>query len=308
MGKSSLRHQVKRALQVLFAPGESRDTSKTQGQAGDRIFSFATITTYLEDGVRMVQWCQETYGVRELSEITPAMVIEYVAHLIDAEVSGGYLGRVKAAIRKLDRGTRALSWQKRTAPEWLPAGGGWHSDARPERAYTLEQAEQLIAALAGAGDPQIALVVRLQCVAGLRVGEAAMVRGQDIDVAAGIVQVRRGSKGGRPRDVTIDPQHREFLQRLQQRAAGHRDGCVFQGRGDRGASLIQRTQTAVATACQTLGILCYGTHGFRKTYAQARYAEEFAAGATDRTAREQLTQELGHNRIAVTYSYVPRQE
>ncbi len=307
MKRASVSHQVKTALEAVFAPGQSRYSLKGQSRDMVPIVGIATMRDYVKAAGKFARWCQAEYDVRWLRDISPAMAADYLQHLRDRELSGGHLGKVKAAIRKLDRAVRVMGWRAADAPEWLPAGGGWHSDARPERAYTPEQAEALITALTGTGDPQVALVVRLQCVAGLRVAEAAMLRGVDIDAETRTLHLRRGTKGGRERTLIVDPQYREFLGELQQRATAHRDGHVFQGRGDRGSSLIKRVETAVAAACQTLGIPCCGTHGFRKTYAQGRYAEVRAAGESDHTAREQVSQELGHSRVSVTYSYVPKQ-
>jgi hypothetical protein len=53
---------------------------------------------------------------------------------------------------------------------------------------------------------------------------------------------------------------------------------------------------------------CCGTHGFRKTYAQERYKLLRSEGLDDRAARLQVARELGHNRVRVTYSYIPRGE
>jgi integrase len=116
----------------------------------------------------------------------------------------------------------------------------------------------------------------------------------------------KGTKGGRPRNVDVDLKHREFLVRLKDRAEGHRDGHVFQGRGHRGQSLVRRTQDAVRCACERLGIESYGTHGFRRTWAQEQHQALLAQGLSDHESRQSLAEELGHGRVAVTYSYVPR--
>ena len=68
----------------------------------------------------------------------------------------------EAAIRKLDVAMRERGWRRRRAPELLEAGGGWHSDRRPERAYTPDQAARIVAFMRRhAGDEQAADVAQL---------------------------------------------------------------------------------------------------------------------------------------------------
>lgn len=138
---------------------------------------------YVDANVRFARWCKARYGIRYLREIEPKMAELYVATLHDRELSGGYIGKVKSAIRKLDAAMREKGWYPANAPVLLKRGGGWHSDRHPERAYTPRQARRLVDTMRErALDKQTADVVWLQRVAGLRVTEAVMIRGQDIDV------------------------------------------------------------------------------------------------------------------------------
>ena len=85
--------------------------------------------------------------------------------------------------------------------------------------------------------------------------------------------------------------------------------CAFNrwARDQADQSLARRVRSAVQQACIRLGEPCYSTHGFRRTFAQERYRNLRAEGLDDRAARRALAGDLGHNRIDVTYSYVPRQ-
>ncbi len=311
MSKSgSVVRQVEMALQAIFTDGVSRAELKARGLAGQRIVSHRTMQDYLADCCRFARWCKLAYGISYLREITPKMAEEYVQGLVDLDRSGGYIGKVKAAIRKLDVAMKKRGWRKRNAPDLLAAGGGWHSDRRPERAYTPDQAAQIVAFMhEHARDKQAADVAQLQRVVGLRVSEAAMIRGQDLDVSSPdfcVVHVVRATKGGRPRTVTVSVAHRAFLERLVEQAEVHRDGHVFRGRGDRGRSLARRVEGAVRYACDRLEIACYGTHGFRKCWAQELHRMLGGQGFDDQAARREVAQGLGHNRVNVTYSYIPR--
>jgi len=306
VGRPSMIHQTEMALQAMFVPGESRQAHKVAGDAAQHITGIETMRNYVGCGCKFAVACQRDYGVHFLRDITPPMAQEHLLQLHDRELSGGYIGKVVAALRKLDIALRLKKWKTPDAPLWLPEAGGWHSDAHPERAYTPEQAQRLLAALAVARDPRIVRVARLQCIAGLRISEACMLRGADIDVAHCQLHLSKATKGGRGRIVDVAPEQQDFLQELVERAAQHSDGYVFQGRGDRGKSLIRRVQAAVSRATKQEGIPHYSTHAFRKMFAQQRYAEASATGQTDREAREVVSHALGHNRVAVTYSYVPR--
>jgi len=308
MGRPSIVYQVSETLRRIFTPGISRHELKQRRLDGERITGIQTMRDYVKSACLFAHWCKLSYGIRDICQITPEMAERYIAGLRDRELSGGYIGKIKAAIRKLDVAARATGHRSPTAPPLLSPGGGWHSDRRPERAYTKHQAERIVGYLRGhARDRQVADAVQLQWVAGLRISEAVMIRGQDIDPRTCTVHAVQATKGGKPRLVSVDPRHRPFLERLCGLAQSHRDGHVFQGRGSRGESLIRRVQSAVRYACKQLEIADYGTHGFRRCWAQERYQELGEQGLDDSTARRVVARELGHNRLDVTYSYIPRE-
>lgn len=304
----SVVYQVKDTLQRISLPGVSRDELKEQGIADRRITSFSTMEGYLDICMRFAKHCEAAYGIeRRSGSITPEMAEAYIQQMRERELSGGYIGKVKAAIRKLDAAMKERGWRDPEEPELLAPRGGWHSDRRPGRAYSPQEAREIIAEMQeNAKGPQTADVVALQRVAGLRVSEATMIRGQDLDVEEGKIRaVKKGTKGGRP-TVHVDEEHVDLLARLKRRAESHRDDHVFQGRGHRGQSLASRTNGSVRHACERLGIECYGTHGFRKTRAQERYRRSREEGLDERESRRELARGLGHNRREVTYSYVRR--
>ena len=287
-------YQVTSALNQVFAPGEPRHQDKKRGLAEARIYSFGTIRAYVEDCTRFAKWARERYGAKDIRALTPEMARTYIDGLAANERSGGYLGRIKSAIGKLSVVLHGERWD---------LGPGWHSDQHPERAYSPDDARRIVADLRGhARDPQVADVAELQRIGGLRRREAVQLRAGDIDPARCTLHLVRGTKGGRVREVRVDPKHGNYLKALKQRAERKGDGHIFRGRG----SLGRRTERALDEACRRLGIDDHGTHGFRRTFAQERYREYRSEGSTDKEARKRLTQDLGHGRIAVTYSYVGR--
>ena len=133
-----------------------------------------------------------------------------------------------------------------------------------------------------------------------------MIRGQDIDVENCVVNLVVGTKGGRPRSVQLGKHHQPFLKALKNRAESNRDEHVFQGRGRQGVALQSRTRDALRHACERLNFEYYGTHGLRRTWAQQRYRVLMEQNHSDHESRQSIAGDLGHGRVAVTYSYVPR--
>jgi integrase len=292
--RGSPAFQVTQALNKLFSPGESRHAGKARGQAKHRIFSISTMRTYTEDCTRFAKWARETYGVRDIRKITPDMARAYVDELAARERSGGYLGRVASAIKKLAYALHGEEWD---------LGRGYHSDRRADRAYAPGQPARIERDMrASARYKQTADVVKLQRIAGLRVDEAVHLRGDEIDVDGCKLHLVKDTKGGRPRTVAVDPKHREYLAGLKRRAESRGDGRVFHDRG----GLARATDNALRAACKRLGIVCMGTHGFRRTWAREQLAAHKARGLDEHAARLALAHDLGHGRVAVTYSYVPR--
>ncbi len=318
MSKSgSMTYQVQEAFKAIFRPGESRHAAKQSGDADQYIFGIETMRDYIKQAVRFAERCKTNYGIRRIKDLTPEMADEYVQVFRDLERAGGYVNKIECAIRKLDMAMQARGLRERTVEPLLPKErGSPHSDRHPERVYAPEAASRLIENMRQhAREPQVADVAQLQSVTGLRIDEACMLRGEDIEVEKRVVYVVKGAKGGRRREVQVDEKHGEFLAYLQERARQHHDGHVFINRGDRGSSLGMRVGSAVYQACQRLDLECYGTHGFRRLFAQARHSERVeemrATGESNRqadyTARQEIAQDLGHNRVEVTYSYVPKQ-
>ncbi|MHC4617187.1 MAG: tyrosine-type recombinase/integrase [Planctomycetota bacterium] len=299
MGKrGSWRFQIDKAFKRIDRIGHSRHQDKTNGRGTDGIYSSRTWHDYREACRGCAEWAKREYGIRtDIRLLTPEIGQAYLDHRAKQGVSGGTLGRIKAALVKL---SVALYGQE---GKWTLAET-WHSDRRPEKAYTPQQARQIEASVRKhARDPQTADVVKLASIGGLRRQEAVSLRGQDINVERCTLTLVKDTKGGKVRTVRIDPKHREYLAKLKRQAAGHNDGSVFRGRG----GLARRVENAVAAACKRLGIARKGVHAFRKTWAQERYRVYREQGLSDAQARRKLSRGIGHRRIDVTYHYVPRQ-
>lgn len=304
--RSSLGHQMMTALQAVFKPGKSRHADKQHERPYIR--GIGTMKTMSKDVFAFARYLKERWpGTKQLSQLTPEMAQGFIAELVLRERSGGYIGRVSASLRKLDAACRHAGIFAQDALPLLPYAGregvsGFHSDASTQ-AYAPEDAERVIAHVAQQ-EPQVAVLLRVMLVVGLRVTEAVYLRVQDIDPVTGRVQlVANGNrtKGGKPRIVAVPAADRDWLVQFRERGLGSKTGHLFEGRG----SLAERARKRVRAACESLGITCLGTHGFRKTFAVADYQRAVAAGADDRAALLHTSRQLGHNRAAVAaQSYV----
>jgi len=304
--RSSLGHQMMTALQSVFKPGKSRHEDKKHDRPYIR--GIGTMETMTQDVFAFARYVKANWpGTKQLSQVTPEMAQGFIAELVLRERSGGYIGRVSASLRKLDAACRPAGIFAQDAPPLLPYAGqggvsGFHSDTSTQ-AYSPEDAERVIAYIARQ-EPQVAVLLRVMLVVGLRVTEATYLRSQDIDPDTGRVQLvanRNRTKGGKPRVVEVPAEDRDWLVQFREQGLGSKTGHLFEGRG----SLAERARKRVRAACESLGITCLGTHGFRKTFAAADYQRAVVAGADDRAALLHTSRQLGHNRAAVAaQSYV----
>lgn len=162
-------------------------------------------------------------------------------------------------------------------------------------------------------DPYIAMSLELQAAFGLRREEAIKFNPSYADQGNGIQLRGSWAKGGRPRFVPITHQRqREVLDRAHALAGSC--ALIPQGR-----NYIEHLK---AYEYQTLRVGLRNTHGLRHGWAQWRY-KQLSGGMDcpakggpdpktlrgreweiDQDARRQLSQELGHNRIQITKTYL----
>lgn len=309
--QGSLGYQMLNALKAVFHPGHSRQGDKKHHRSNRLIRGIGTMQDMSAVVHQFARFIRLKWpNVKYLAQVTPDMAQAYVAELVRRERSGGTLGRVCATLRKLDAACRIKGIFSQNAPALLPyksegGVGGFHSEPRSV-AYSLSQASQIID-FVSQRDPASARVLRLMLATGLRVTEACYLRAQDIDLESHGISLNAGSnvnrtKGGRPRDVTYLPEDSEFLASLKQMGDLNPTGHIFKNR----RALPDQARAQVRAACETLHILCLGTHGFRKTFAGVDFTHEREAGASKQAAFLHTSRQLGHNRGDVTrQSYLP---
>ena len=297
----SLKYQVVTCLNSLKAFGVSRQEAQQAGVADKLIFSVGTISTYCQLNVVFAEWCRDQYGTRRLADITSEMADAFLADRRNRALSPATINTYVCAIKKLDTGMRQMGWRRETAPLLVTAQDGRRADVIADP-YSVEDAERLIAALARI-DKQYGQVARLQRISGLRISEAVHLQTACI-VSDGSQIVLSGpgihTKGGRPRQVPILPQHQPWLVELK--AQGQADGHAFWHR----QSLAAAVKRSTSRLGGKLGISAgHGTHSFRKLYANELFHYLCRErGYSNGEARLLVSQALGHNRIEVLKAYM----
>lgn len=309
--KGSLGYQMMKALQSIFHPGASRHNAKRYQRETALISSINTMRCMTADVHQFAHYVRKHWPeVKDLADVQPEMAMAYIADLEERGLSGGWIGRICASLRKLDVACRQTCIFTPDRPALLPyqdqgGPGGFHSISKPVP-YTAEQAQAIIEHITPI-DPIIARLLSLMDTTGLRVQEACYLRAQDIDgceIRLNQEDNANRTKGGRPRIIRVQAHYQEFLEQLQRMGKGNPTGHIFNDR----LTLPDRARQRVRQACLELGIPNRGTHGFRKHFATRDYTGQIEAGASDRQALLTTSHQLGHNRINVTIqSYIPIQ-
>ncbi len=310
----SLGYQMMKALQGIFRPGTSRHAAKKHHRERGLITSISTMRNMSANVHQFARFIRSTWpDLKYLPQVRHEMALAYIQALQEREVSGGTLGRVCAAIRKLDFACCKDGTFPPDAPPLLPTRvqggpGGFHSLPKPIP-YTPQQAQAIILK-ASESDPEIARLLTLMRKAGLRITEATYLRAQDIDLENGMIVLNaignvNRTKGGRPRHVKYFPEDYDFFAGLKGSPAQLSSGHLFSDR----RSLPDRARALVRDACRELNLTCLGTHAFRKAFSVENYHQARIKGADDRQALRDTSLQLGHPRVEVTtQSYVPKLE
>jgi integrase len=294
--------QVKKALQAVFTPGQSRHAGKRRGSAADHIYSIGAMKTYLSCDIVFAKWVRAEFGEKFIGGITPAMVDGFIRSLHNRDLSHATVNKYVAAIAKLDTGLRALGWRPKDAPELVPVDlYSRHADVRPEP-YSPDEARPVIEHLRqNCPDYRLALAAEAAWRGGLRISEVAGLRVSEISESGWTVKLDgHSTKGGRPRTVPLEAEGRAFFQQLRSMAERRGGGNVFRDR----QGLPRELQRWINRTCRELGIEHSRVHDFRAAYASQLYERLKDAGATDRHARRDVAAALGHGRVEVLRHYL----
>lgn len=248
-----------------------------------------TLRFYKDKVGLFARWC-EANGYTSVADITPAIVRAYFAHLRD---KGNSQGTQNAA----GRGIRAfLRWcEAEEITEAHPLRNV--KIPRPPKevlpAFTPADVQKLLAV---APDERSRALVLFLLDTGIRVGELCRLNGEDIDIAAGTVLIRRG-KTGKTRTVFLSAASRKALLAYW-KVAGWPEGYTPVWRNERNGKRL--TDSGIRQPLQEMGreagVKGAKPHQFRRTFA----ITALRAGVDLHT----LARMMGHSGLQVLKQYL----
>ena len=280
---------------------------------------YATRAAHIERWGQFVSYAKGE-GIKDARAVTREMIRTYGTYLAGQVSSGkmavayaqNLLSSVNVVLETL-RGDRQL----RISPAAL-VGERRHVRGSAPAGLDRKPVSSAAAALRECNQVGVASVVELARDLGLRFREASLLDGRTALAQAralGRVNITAGTKGGRGREVDRwVPASEQALQSLER-------AVVLQ---DKSRNLIPpkmnyrqwRDQAYAAWRSTSTQYGLSGFHDLRAAYACDRYAQltgclppavtgcRQASKTADRSARQVLSQELGHGRINVISSYV----
>jgi integrase len=308
--------------------GYGRQLSHAGPQALRELFGagrYATVKTHAERWQMFAQWCRSPAGpgINDARLIDRPLLDNYAQYLRE-QVDQGKLS-IATAQNRLSTVNRTLEALRGDRQVCVPSPSqalnlyrqSVRQSAPPGQQRT--QVEGLVDALKQQRLERVAAIVRLARETGMRLREtilADLPRLQREATNLGRINIQDGTKGGRrgatvPRWVEVTPGVRDAL----------RQAAAVSPKGSRNLlapeqSYIQFLEQQIRPAravLHTHGLK--GFHDLRAAYACERYQQLTGHPAPvngghcpdrtlDRSAREQISQELGHNRIEVAAAYI----
>ncbi|VVN95882.1 integrase domain-containing protein [Pseudomonas fluorescens] len=310
--------------------GFGRQLSYAGPQALKDLFGdghFATVKAHSDRWQAFVHWCRSDEGprVNDARQIDREILMRYAVHVRE-QVDQGNVGiataqnrlssvnRTMAALRgdqyvKIPSPSKALGLQRPGVRSEAPQG------------QDRVQVEQIAQALSEQSQQRVSAIVHLARDTGMRLREAILAdlpRLQREAQRLGKINIQDGTKGGRsgasaPRWIAVTDQVRDALSRASEASPNGSRNLLAPDE-----SYKVFLQTVVRPAREILhehGLK--GFHELRAAYSCERYEQlsgfpapinggrgHREARELDRHARQQISHELGHNRIDVVSAYI----
>lgn len=260
----SINHQLWQVLESKKAIGESRHVAKqvarANGQKVDTIHSYKTYSAYKESSKRFAKWLKQEFSeIKDIRDIDKDVGAMYVKYREQQGVSPYTYSQDIAMLNKIlnlgltktycNVGERSLKGitQNRTSNGYKTPSG------------------------------RLELIIKST---GLRRNELYNLKKSDLLIDKGRVtgvKVRRGSKGGRPREVDVIHQYQKALYKAVE-------------------SIESDSKVVTEQIPKQLQ-----THMLRAEFAQEKYKELVDLGRED--PKKDLTEYMGHNRKGVLVHY-----
>ncbi|WP_321366137.1 integrase domain-containing protein [Pseudomonas extremaustralis] len=310
--------------------GFGRQLSYAGPQALKDLFGdghFATVKAHSDRWQAFVNWCRSEEGPRlnDARQIDRDILMRYATY-VRALVDQGKVG-IATAQNRLSSVNRTMSAlrgdQYVKIPSPSKALGLQRSGVRIEAPQGQDrvQVEQIAQALAQQGQQRVSAVVHLARETGMRLREAILAdlpRLQREARQLGKINIQDGTKGGRSgasaqREIVVTDQVRDALERA--REASPKGSRNLLAPDESYKVFLQTVVRPARDIMHEHGLK--GFHELRAAYACERYEQltGFSAPVNggrghredrdiDQRARQQISHELGHNRIDVVSAYI----
>lgn len=313
MCPASLANQISYVLNALFWEKNDIETYKAEHRvasvkrdlrpSGDptrplpTILSFTTRATYFRTSVIFFRRAKNLTAKRLLSDLIDSEIVRSTLDTHYRDHKPASMRTLLAAIGKVHQGCVYVGWTEMPSPvtdalrarvkAYLDDG-----DVRQARfGYLPEDADRIIEFLQKK-ESAFALAAQVVLRCGLRISEVAGLKGENVDLENMVLHLT--GKGGRHRTVDLPAEIAEQLNPSRQ--------YLF----NPNRSWKNAFYNAVRAAARSLGISVTGVHRLRANCLQNKYQKLIKEGLTDLEARKQVSQDAGHNRVKVTYSYIPK--
>ncbi|QXI07018.1 integrase domain-containing protein [Pseudomonas tensinigenes] len=310
--------------------GFGRQLSYAGPQALNDLFGdghFATVKAHSDRWLAFVRWCrsEEGPGINDARQIDREILMRYAFHLRE-QVNQGNVGiataqnrlssvnRTMAALRgdqyvKIPSPSKALGLQRSGVRSELPQG------------QDRVQVRLIAQALSERQQSRVSAIVHLARETGMRLREAILAdlpRLQREARQMGKINIQDGTKGGRsgasaPRWITVTDQVRDALKMASE--ASPKGSRNLLAPDESYKDFIQAVVRPARDLLHEHGLK--GFHELRAAFACERYEQltGFFAPVNgghghredrelDQHARQQISHELGHNRIDVVSAYI----
>ncbi len=267
--------------------------------------SVATISQRWNDFAKFAK----SEGVGRMEKITPELMQKYADNLLSRGLSASSIQNRLSAINTVMRIATKGEWES-ISPREL--GAPARSYVRLEKPLGIDRSlvEQACKSLG----PRESAIISLTRELGLRSKEACLLNARSALKEAetkGMVTITEGTKGGRPRVVTITNDHQIAALERASDAQGKSSSLIPEELSYKSfRSVIDHAREAIkATTGQGLHTLrasfsCDFYHDYTGKDAPVVAGDRQVDKILDKEARQEIAKLLGHNRIDVTVSYL----
>ena len=222
-----------------------------------------TVRTYADAVHAFFRWCESTSTTPQLSK---PVVQKFIADLLDG---GAETNTTRARAKGLRRFSAWLAAERELAEDALLGLRPPTAEQKVVHALDEEQLRLLLKACSGRSmaERRDEALIRLMVETGARAGEVIALQTADVDLAKGLVTIRRG-KGGKGRLLPVGAQTAQSLDRYlrARRQAGHGDNVALWV-GRTGTFGYQALDQMLKKHARAAGIENFHAHLLRHTFA-----------------------------------------